>query len=152
MPGSSGTFKTDLEAVFTSNPGSEAEAADGIAEAIAKYFMGVKIGNLAKPALPATKDAIKAAALTSLSGMNATGAFAGKLSAAILSGGNAAKADATAAATVTGIVGTPPTYSLSSPSDNSSTIAQSIVTATDAALASWTGTNVSSGATVTGWK
>lgn len=151
MPDSSATFKADLEAVFTSNPSSEADAAGSIADAIAKYFMGVKIGSLAKPAVEGTKGLIKAAALTALSGMNVDGAFATKLSAAVVAGGTAAAADATAAATVTGVAGVGPTYSLSSPSDSAPTVAQSIVDATDTALTGWTGTNVSTGASVTGW-
>ena len=145
MPATSADFKSSLQSVFESGHKDESTPKSLIADAIAKYFMGVKIGGLAVPASPPTEALMKTAAETALAGMNTPGQFADKLSAAINAAAEKAIVDTLAAATVAGVVGDAPTFSFTegtSPSD----AATHIKSTTDDTVTTWTGTPTAGGA------
>jgi hypothetical protein len=150
MPTSSAAFQAELETIFTSSYGDEATVASLVANAIATYFMGVSIGSTSTPAVPATEGLMAEAALGALEGWNASGAAAGKLGAAITAAADIAVLDATAAALVTGAVGTAPVFSFSV-GDSASDAATHIQTTTDTAIGTWTATVIATGSPVTGW-
>ena len=136
MPFNSSGMESKLVAAF-SDGGSEteAEAIEKLAEAIADYFSDI---SLPAPSSGLVAD-MTSVAETSLAGMNASGAFAGKLSAAVM----AAAGEIETAGSANSPVTSPPTYDFST-MRTAAEVAAYITTTTDASTASWTYTIPSS--------